>query len=667
MPEFKFKCKICGKSFGRLAQLSGHVTRSKDHPSLAEYYEKYPISEKKLSTYHEEYKKEKIENEDRTYDVSNTGKIMWKRKDKTLKQVADMGMSNVHTLLGINSEECTEDFIKLLPVIFTRTNIHICIMGKNASRLNSILPEGLTTAMVIDANSYNYSLAINILLKQISNKFKEATVVIGDGWTMFSCLQLIQYEFGDFDWENNFITVNTIFDIIDDPLNLNMNPIRLMQSTLNRLKAVKEGDPYIPIIISKIKFLVDLESGLEEDLFSEFSRVHLINQLQTAGLTEKVSQKNKGLCIRNRRYPNANDNYDNSILKKIGPRIRHYIFIPSNLEIDWGKSDRVCNMVVKDNLSKWKYDKYRPSLSKIYETEKDNSKEITKETLISDVILTDSNKIIESRKRILLLVDSNIRNLISATPLIRGLYEKYGELDILTKEKLDPENNIIQNYMIRKIYDLKDIDNKFISLKSYGSNIIRTVGCTIGLDKSIKVIDPINVYNNIVEMNYSIVDPYIKSIPRPFCNFKATKGIPNSLAIAMSVNTPFTTDIKIWNCLNIISSRIGNNKSINVNLLILSNEKSLLVDNECYKLRKNLNIMNNLTPLKAASIISSCNLFITTSDTNLSWIGYGLNVQTILLDIDTELPKSDLIMRFSLNRRDTVNIDNVINNVWRNL
>jgi len=673
MAKIKFKCRICGKSFEKLSSMSRHVIMSKDHPSIAEYYEKYPESDDKLKKYHKEYKKAKKEKDDKL--LGDDKKTFVVRGDTPLVHVADMGLSNTHSLVAINSKECNLDFLRLLPTIFSRTNIHLCIMGAKSSNFQDKIPEGLTTSLLIDSVAFNYSLAINILLKPIYEKFPMAKISICDGWTIFSSIQVIKKEMNNLDWDNEFIRIDTVFDIADDPINLKMDSMRLSSSVLNRLRNMKDLNYHIPIIICRAKYLVDLESGLEEDLFTEFSRSHLRNQLVTAGLTEKVCTENKGLFIRPRTSNNQAEDIDINLIKKIAPRMNNFIFIPSNYEIDFGNINRIKHLVIEKRVPKWDYVKYKKPLTKIYDLDKskqetftDQDENVKSTPLTSEVVLTDFSKLLSKKHKVLLMVNSKIRDLLTTTPLIRGLYEKFGVVDILTKDKLDPINTIIQNYMVKKIYDLQDVKNKFFSLKQYGPNVIRTIGCKINeLNKKVKILEPVNVYDDIIETNYSMVDPYVKDMPKPYCNFETSKAQQNMLVVAISIDKSFDIDAKIWRCLETIGSRIGNNKGVNVCLLSLAGERKLFLTDK-FKIRKNFHIFDNITPFKASGIIKNSSLFLTTSDTQTAWLSWGLDAPTIMLDINSEIPVRENESRFFIESRSSkVDIDAVVNQIWRNL
>lgn len=662
MDQIEFKCEICGRKFKKWMGFVKHIQLSKNHPSLEEYKEKYPVSEDVLKEYHKEYKNAKKEEDDKLLDDDKKTYLV--RSDTPLIHVADMGLSNAHSLIAINSEEYNLDFIKLIPVIFSRTNIHLCIMGPDASKLKDQLPDGLTTSLLIDAAAFNYSLAINLLLKPIYEKFPLAKIIVCDGWTIFSSIQILRFEMSSVNWEDEFVTINTVFDYKEDPINLNMDSSRLLSSVLNRLRNMRDFNYHIPIIICRAKYLLDIESGLEEDLFTEFSRYHLRNQLITAGLVERICEDNKGLVIKKRISNNKAEQVDKNLIESIKPRMNNYIFIPSNYGIECGNLERIKQIVIEKNIPKWKHAKYKEPLTKIYKV-KQKKEEKVEEIVIPEIELTDVSESLSKDHKVLLMVDPTIRDIVSATPLIRKLYEKFGAIDILTRDKTNPINSIIKNYMIRKIYDIHDIENKFFSLQQYGPNIIRTVDCKINkLNKKVDVLSPINIYDNIVTTNYSIMDPYIKDIPNPYCNFESFKSYKNMFVVAISINQDYNIDSKLWKCLDTIGSRVGNHKDVNVCFISLLGERKLFLT-EKFRIRKNFHVFDNLTPVKASGLINSCNLFLTTSDSQTSWLAWALNKPTILLNLGSEVPERNNETRIYIEKRTSpLDFDNIIDTIW---
>jgi len=663
MEKIEFKCEICGRVFKKWSSITRHIVLSKDHPSLEEYNEKYPVSDEVMKEYHKEYKKAKKEEDDKLLDDDKKTYVV--RSDTPLVHVADMGLSNAHSLIAINSEEYCSEFIKLLPITFSRTNIHLCIMGPNASKLKDIIPDGLTTLLLVDSVAFNYSLAINLLLKPIYEKFPLAKISICDGWTIFSSIQVFKYEMSSVNWENEFVTINTVFDYKEDPINLGMDSSRLLSSILNRLRNMRDFNYHIPIVVCRAKYLLDIESGLEEDLFTEFSRFHLRNQLITAGLIEKVSTENKGLVIRPRTSNIKSEQVDKNLIESIKPRMNNYIFIPSNHGIECGDLNRVKQIVIDKNIPIWRHNKYKEPLTKIYKIGKTKEKEKIDKEPVVEVALTNISENLNNKDKVLLMIAPTIRDAMGATPLIRKLYEKFGPVDILTKDKTNPINSIIKNYMVRKIYDINDLKNKFLSLQQYGPNIIRTIDCKIGkLEKKVEILSPVNIYDNIVATNYSIMDPYIKELPNPYCNFEPFKAYPNMFLVVNSANTDFNIDTRLWSCLDTIGSRIGNHRDVHVCFMSLIGENKLFLTDK-FKIRKNFHVFDNVTPVKASGMINSCKLFLTMSDSQTQWLSWALNTPTILLDIDSEVPERNNETRVFIEKRTSlIDFDSIIEHIW---
>ena len=99
----------------------------------------------------------------------------------------------------------------------------------------------------------------------------------------------------------------------------------------------------------------------------------------------------------------------------------------------------------------------------------------------------------------------------------------------------------------------------------------------------------------------------------------------------------------------------------------MSGERKLFLTDK-FKIRKNFHIFDNATPFKSSGIIKNSNLFLTTSDTQTSWLSWGLDVPTLMLDINSEIPVRENESRvFIENRSSKVDIDTVVNQIWRNL
>lgn len=673
---FEFKCGICGKIFDAPSKLSRHVTMSTStHPKLQYYYQKYPIDEKLKKEYDDQRIKDNIKSQ--IVDNSKLGNIEFEIGSSGYTKVAKDGLSNFHVLIAINAKEYNKEFINKIPTLYHNSNIHVCIMGPGARNLGEDISNKVNTLMMLESTIYNYSFAINVILKQVADKLPLSTVAIIDGWSIFSILQVMKKEFFDLDWDNNFVVINNSYDYRDDPINLNMDKKLLIQHIMHRIKTHKDPNTAIPIIISKTKHIVELENGLEEEFFSEYSRQHLINQLETAGL-EKVISKNGSLCLKKRREINYIEQRDFKTIRDIKNCSGYYVFIPSNYKIEWGMADKIGILEIdKNNLPLWRYKEHRPNIRNMYDLNKVESDYPIKHETLWTENTRNVNVEIDPKCNILLLVNSTIPELLSCTPLIRSLYEKHGEIDILTDDKLHPVNSLIKNYMIRKMYDINDFKYKMFSLKGYGSNVIKTADCTVDvLDKITDIIEAPDTCEDLVTRNYAIVDPISNNVPNQFCNFRVSneKIPPDSIAIVISVIDKDIIENKIvMERFSTIGSRLANNINIHVLFMVLPDEIKLL-DVSKFKIRKNIRIYEKNTHFHLSGLINKCKLLLTTSNSEASWLSWGLKKNTIVLktsnyDMIPNDNNIDIIdvKSHSKAKNDSIAIDNIISKIYKYL
>jgi len=580
----------------------------------------------------------------------------------------------IHVLIGINSNECYKKFISFLPSIFPNTDpeieLHLCIMGHKPYELRPYIPESISTKIEIEAPAFNYSLTINTLLKQIEADYPTAIVGILDGWSIISMAQIITNECDKIDWNNEFININTLFDDINEPFSL--DDVKIHSSYFARMssRSFKRTNPksFSPIIIGKINHIVDLECGLEEELFSEYSRLHLSNQLKTAGLKKIIPKKNVGLCIRNRQVLNTVENRDMEKILEMKKKLGYSIFIPSNYDVSWGDASKIGFLrVSRRGLPEWKYP-YKVKNAKLLKIDNDGSKIKTEERInssITEVIIQNNEFFINKQYKTLIMVSSYVRDLVSATPLIKEIYKKYGPPDILTNDKLLPTNSLIRNFMVNKIYDPSDFtNNRYLE---YGTNIIKTSGCDIKYPSNIEVIEPLNIGNNLAEINYSVIDPCIKSIPDPYCSFEPMKRSvpPNTITIAISTQITSRSNTS-WDGLGILCSRLANNTNTQILLISLAAEKKRLLT-DAYKVRKNIHVFDSVSYTVAAGIINSASLFITPCESCMSWMCWGLKKNSIILNIKGfEVLESNYITNITIantTNRNILPIDDIITNV----
>lgn len=572
-------------------------------------------------------------------------------------------MEVIHAVVGINSDECRPDFISMLPTVFDHKliecDLHVCMMGRSTNKLKHCIPEESENIMSIQSTAYNYSLTINTLLKQIATDYPFATVVITDGWTIMSPHQIIAKEFLGIDWEKEFITVPTMFDDSTNPLKILKNDSKFHSAYFSRIKRIewqKKKNIYSPIVIAKVKHIVELECGLEEELFSEYSRLHLINQLKATGLEERISVKNKGLCLRKRRDTNNLEDRDLKNVAQFKKKTEHSIFIPSNYSVEWGDASKIgCMRRGKDLLPYWKL-KRRAKIN-LYSMDDDVDGIETEEEDIGDITeITFKNGELEFDKnfRILLVVNSDTKALLNMTPLIKGIYKKYGSVDIVTNDVLNPAVSLIRNSMVDKVYKIDDFHNGMTNFCKYGPNIIKTTSSyDIKLPKDLDIIEPLNLSKYTAEKNYSVVDPCIEHVPEPYCNFTPYKGYINPQTTAIIISTCKNDKHTIWKDLSIVCSRLANDRANTILLLSMGGEITRLdpAQIERFKVRKNIKIINNVSDPVAAGILNTCSLVIVPSDSDAVHICWALKKNSIVIDHSSnslDINRSDSMARVAV-------------------
>ena len=174
---FEFECRICDKTFDSPRSLSRHITSKKGrdkHPKFQYYLQKYQIPLKLKKEYDTYIRMKKFEEKSEEVDLSKIGNIKLDNSAHThLTRVAREGLSNFHVLIAINAEEYNKEFVENIAILYNKTNIHVCVMGRGTKELSVHVPKEISTLMVLETVEYNYSLAINVLLKQVStNKFE---------------------------------------------------------------------------------------------------------------------------------------------------------------------------------------------------------------------------------------------------------------------------------------------------------------------------------------------------------------------------------------------------------------------------------------------------------------------------------------------------------------
>lgn len=630
-------CQVCKKKFSgkdKIKKLEQHVLRSKrTHPKWVYYLEKYPIP-LEIELENEKPKVKKVENPKiEEIDTSKLGDSEIKIDPNTgYAKIGDSGFSNTHLLVAVNSEDYNKMFIKNINDIFPRIHVHVCIMGPNASKLKSDVSDKLHTLIMLDAVGFNYSMCINVLLQSLYKKLPLSTVIIGDCWSVFSANKFVAEDIASINMDNSFLVIETTYNYKqDDNTGTHPHISTYIGVMVNKSRENKLSGDAIPLIATKTKHLFEIETGLEEEFFSEYSRMHTINQLEIAGLNKVIAQ-NGALCFRNKEKFSSSTK-EARLINEIKENAEYNVFINSNFNSTWGNADKIGIMILKHNVPQWNHKTHKPNVRSLYDLNK-----VVESKPKEDVPWTGNE---ENRRReltskhdVLLLVDSTLPELLSSTPLIRGLFEKYGEIDILTDDKFESSIPLIKNYMIRKIYDINDIKYKMLNINKYGGNIIKSADCTITiLDKTIKCIEAPDLGSDLASRNFAILDPIASSISNPFCNFKvcSEKISPDSIFISAST---IEKDIKknklAIDQLGVVGSKLANSPTIHT-LFATAPEETKLLDTTRYKPRKNIHIYDACSYFHLSGLLNRCKILVTISNSDLMWVGWALKKPTVVL------------------------------------
>lgn len=640
--------------------------------------------------------------------------------------ITSENLKKMHLILGINSEDFNKEYIQNVTKVYSDFNIHLGIMGPNIENISKYIPkEGINSVIKIESLGFNYALPINVILKQLKEKISlETPIALLDDWSIFSPLQTFKWDIKkNIDYNKEFVIVNTMYNNIDKILNLNIkhpyNSIskiihenltlicnlpkpkskgllkrtiiskKFMIKQIKHMKLLKlnplTDHIHIPIVITNLQNLTDIEHGLEEELFSSCSRLHLIHQLKNIGLKKLRPKENIGLYLKP--YSNEKNHIQQKDLDNVdtlNEKRGHSIFSPSNYEIEWGNSSKIIFYQEKNNIPFWNLNTLSP-INKIkgkIKIKKDKRNSLI-ETVITpskfiNIEKSNIKKVIEYNTKInleiipdkdtLILINSNYKDFICSTPLIKKIHEYCKNIDILTNDNINPcIYPFKKSFLIRNIYNIDNLKN--LNIKKY-RNIIKTTNCNIQLSENDNndIINASTINSNIVESNYSIIDPTLKTeIPFPFSHYKPNFKIvyPDILTFGISVQKHIQKNL-IWDKIVPVISKMGNNKNLWIIILSLLGEKNISHTSIFPRGRQNIKIFEKIDYLEAGGFIKNSRLFVTTPGSDFSWLGYGIKNNTLLLESmgaeEKDIPNVGWINKYHI--KHNTSFDHIISKIW---
>ncbi|MCK5020396.1 MAG: hypothetical protein KAS32_25395, partial [Candidatus Peribacteraceae bacterium] len=176
---------------------------------------------------------------------------------------------NIQVLLAINSDHYNENVIKSLEHIYIihflkNVDLHIVIMGRDTKLVSDIIPDWVKTKLEINAYAYNYAYATNVLYKSLEGSMNDNfPMILTDGWTITSLLQLFNYEFKNNSLRENVLVSPVYIDNSKKPINFDST--RVLSSVVQRARTIKSRED-IPVVITTSEYFYRA-GGLEEKLF----------------------------------------------------------------------------------------------------------------------------------------------------------------------------------------------------------------------------------------------------------------------------------------------------------------------------------------------------------------------------------------------------------------
>jgi hypothetical protein len=566
--------------------------------------------------------------------------------------------------MNINPEDYYEDLLLINDIVYKDSDVNYIAMGKNLSKIKPFINDK-TSKLCVHSPIFNYSFSNNIILNYLSETLQQdVPVILTDSHIYFSISRVLKTEFPNVDFSKNFITVDIVNNINSVVGSLNIKdkirPQILIEKRIKEILEMKKVPYNVPAIICSLSILINNINGLNEEFFTNLSRFQLIKQLKLFGLTE-LKSTNLGICFK---PGSMNDlkRKEMSLIEKMEEEDNKSY--KNNINIaKIGDINRISELLKKDERQREKKIVVEPK-------KPDEEIKITKiKTKVTSRPKPEKNIIIPKNKnkggKVLLLINNTIQDIIESTGLIQKIYNKESiPVDIMTNNKFGINLDLIRGEMVDRVFDTTDLANKFIPFTKY-SMIIRTINCNIRVPSMIKTLDCQKQKDKTqFEINLSILEDEEKEYSAflPYCSSEYYKyRIPQD-SICFGVSKKMTSKCPMWDKFNILIGKLSNLKK-NINIIGLTTEHQI-IDYSVFKYRKNCIVEEKLSCRMASSIIKESNIFITSTSSDLSWIGYASNKKMFLIDhIPSEIPDLHWIDKILVDEKNINFVDEIVNKI----
>ncbi len=543
---------------------------------------------------------------------------------------------------------------KLVEVYSKSAKIHISVMGKNPNQIEKEFK--FENAEVQFSNEpYNYSKAINNILNKLD---KDDICMISDQWSMFSMWQVL-YEGKNLNYDDKFVLIKSLYSDELYPFKIKYDTTRFLSGVMNKMRKLKVKTEAPGVLICKAELLTGIVGGLNLDFSSSTSRSQLAYQLKKLGLEEHLLSKS-GLTLYNQKIQSEND-YEFTKLNKY--RYNNQIFIKNNIK---SPNHIIPSGINQELVTKKKHENERVQLLSKMRLERKEKKE-TK-------IMINKNQNVDPKK-ILVCMSSDIKYIMSSTPLLKELYVCGYNVDILLDSKTEESVSLLPSFFTNTLYDTKDINAKYVDFPSY-FKIIKTAGCNISLSSKISYsgiktfTDPtrsnLKLIHDLKLTSSSLEDLY--RIP-PMCDYITTKrNIPtNTILINVGLKT---SSRDYWIDTNNMISTLSK-KNRNRNMIVSLKSEKIKPDIFNSFTGSGIIINKNLTMLEIAGMLKKCSLYISVVDSDTNWIAYGLKTNSIIINQNAKLPQTPWMNIIKPDNKfqdiNTIPIGLVMGEIWKQI
>lgn len=484
--------------------------------------------------------------------------------------------------LPINPQNYCPNFLFKLSDMYKHhcsENFNVSIMGPAGNNEIKAIEDILSrldfefNLYIINSPGFNYAYAVNFAVKEGVKKGilnPENLILMIDSWTAVS-LHTLDIEIRKMDVDNSFVTVNVLRDSpLLEPFDFHSK--RFMLSVSSRILKIQRDDnkiqKVIPIPILRLKNFVDL-NGLEENLFTDYSRLMLMNKLKMSKELKQTESEKYALRLTTSPIF-SKQQYDQDIktYKELTENMPENFFVPNNLsEGTFGNPEKQFKLVINNDVSSWSGEKRIINI-------KPETK--TQEPIQKKVIIPKKNEDL----KIILLMDNDLPSIYEGTKHIKELYLKYKKpISIITNTFNITPIDRIKNFMVSTIFDFQRLDIKKFDITDLADVVYSSEKCSL-----IKKIDYKEI--QILENNNNI-SPYYIIKDNIFTNQKFSN---NFILVSCSSKPDLfkLADQKYWDVYKRIIENIAKT-GIEIVSLKMKNEKEIIELRELETKFKNYN------------------------------------------------------------------------------